>query len=145
MTEKRFFKKEIPMGPPGMPHVMAFHMDKHRPPHGPPMENVEIDVDMDMHHEQHVFQKLIDDTLHVYFLLPGADKANINLRAKPDTMLLDSSIKEELKEIMGEQEISLKIRLIESINPDTIAAKYADGILKVQAQIRDPAKDVQIA
>lgn len=106
---------------------------------------MEMNHSMDIYpHKQHAFQKVLDGQLHVYFALPGADKSKINLRTKEDTMHLDSVIKEEMQEVMGEREISLQIKLIEQINPDTVSARYADGILMVHADLQYPAKDVQI-
>lgn len=37
-----------------------------------------------------VFQKVIDNTLHVDFALAGVDKEKIKIRAKLDTMIVEA-------------------------------------------------------
>ncbi len=91
----------------------------------------------------HVSQKVIDDELHVAVVMPGMDKASFKIRAKSDTIALDAKDDEKYRQVLGEREISLSIHLNERIDPDTISAKYADGILLFTAKV-EPAKEVSV-
>jgi HSP20 family molecular chaperone IbpA len=97
-----------------------------------------------LHHEKKVFQKVIDEDLLIYFILPGVDKSDVDFRIKPDTIALDASIKEDLKDVMGKQEISLKINLVERIKVDGVIAKLEDGILKVRAKLETIGVNIEV-
>ncbi|MCH8905653.1 MAG: Hsp20 family protein [Candidatus Heimdallarchaeota archaeon] len=76
-----------------------------------------------------VFQKVIDNTLHVYFALPGVDKEKIKIRAKPDTMIVEARPADQFAAVLGDKNISLRIKLNEEIDPNELSATYTDGIL----------------
>ena len=76
-----------------------------------------------------VFQKVIDNTLHVYFALPGVDKEKIKIRAKPDTMIVEPRPADQFATVLGDKNISLRIKLNEEIDPNELSATYTDGIL----------------
>ena len=91
-----------------------------------------------------VFQKVIDENLHFYLILPGMDKSLIKLKAKPSKIILDAKNSGMNSKIIGMQEISLNINLIEKIEPNTATAYYQDGILKITGKIKDLAVEIPI-
>jgi len=91
-----------------------------------------------------VFQKLIDDTVHVYFMIPGMDKTQIKLRTKPSTMILEAVSHEDYKEVLGEQKIHLNVSLDDEIDTTTVKARYVDGMLIVTAKIANPPTEISI-
>ena len=94
--------------------------------------------------ERKVFQKIIDDTVHVYFMIPGLDKTQIKLRTKPSTMVLEAVSHEDYKAVIGEQKINLNLSLDDEIDTSTVKARYVDGILIVTAKIANPPTEVSI-
>ncbi len=97
-----------------------------------------------LHHEKKVFQKVVEEDLMIYFILPGVNKSEIDFRIKPDTIALDATTMEGLEEVMGKNEISLKIHLIERIKVDGVSAKLEDGILKVKAKLENIGVNIDI-
>ena len=82
----------------------------------------------DLHPEKKVFQKVIEEDLMVYFILPGVDKSAVDIRIKPDTIALDATTKEGLEEVMGKNQISLN-SINSSLKSPKPQAKYAPTIL----------------
>ena len=82
-----------------------------------------------------VFQKVVGDTLKVAIILPGIDKETLKLRAKSDSLILDATGSKRFEDVLGEREYSLKVNLIEKIDPATVKAKYDEGILLLEAPV----------
>ncbi|RMG30998.1 MAG: hypothetical protein D6732_15430 [Methanobacteriota archaeon] len=108
-------------GPRGRRHMMRKMMRGFE--HGP--------------HQAHhsVFQEVVGDTLKIAALIPGIAKESLKVRAKSDSLILDAKGAEKYKDVLGEREISLKVNLIEKIDPAKVRASYEDGILLLEAPV----------
>ncbi len=93
------------------------------------------------HHS--VFQEVVEGTLKIAALMPGISKESLKVRAKSDSLILDAKGAEKYKDVLGDREISLKVNLIEKIDPAKVKAKYEDGILLLEAPV-EGVEEVQV-
>ncbi|MHA2504565.1 MAG: Hsp20/alpha crystallin family protein [Candidatus Kariarchaeaceae archaeon] len=91
-----------------------------------------------------IHQTVEDESLIVYFALPGIEKESLKLRSKQDKISIMAAYKEEYAELFGEPEINTTFDLIETVLPDHAKAGYRDGILKIQFPLSEPAAEVAI-
>lgn len=95
------------------------------------------------HPSHSIFQNVVEGTLKIAALMPGISKESLKVRAKSDSLILDAKGAEKYKDVLGEREISLKVNLVEKIDPAKVKAKYEDGILLLEAPV-EGVEEVQV-
>lgn len=88
------------------------------------------------------FQYEEGNQLRVVVPLPGIDRDTLKVKAKENMVSISVSIAENFKKYAARPEDSWDISLDFEVLPESAKAKYVDGILTVDLDLKYPASDV---
>ncbi|MHA2100135.1 MAG: Hsp20/alpha crystallin family protein [Candidatus Kariarchaeaceae archaeon] len=88
------------------------------------------------------FQYEENNKLRVVVPLPGIDKESLQVKAKENLVSISVSVAEQFRKYAARPEDSWDIVLDFEVLPETAKAKYVDGILTVDLDLKYPASDV---
>lgn len=90
------------------------------------------------------FQYEEENTLRVVIPLPGLAKDGIKIRAKGNVLSISATVKENLRKYAVRPDDSWDIILEQEVIPESAKAKYSDGVLIVDFELKYPGEDVEI-
>ncbi len=88
------------------------------------------------------FQYEEDGKLRVVIPLPGIDRDSLKVRAKENILSISANIREDLVKYSVRPDDSWDLILEQEVLPETAKAKYLEGVLLVDLDIKDPPKDI---
>ncbi|OLS29293.1 MAG: hypothetical protein HeimC2_01410 [Candidatus Heimdallarchaeota archaeon LC_2] len=88
------------------------------------------------------FQHEEDNKLRVVVPLPGIDRDTLKVKAKENMVSISATVSENFIKYAARPEDSWDIILDFEVLPETAKAKYLDGILTVDLDLKHPARDV---
>jgi HSP20 family molecular chaperone IbpA len=90
------------------------------------------------------FQHDEEDKLRVVVPLPGISKDSLKVRVKNNILSISVSVKEEYHKYATRPDDSWDIYLLEEVVQDSALAKYKDGLLFIDFELKHTSKDVEI-
>lgn len=88
------------------------------------------------------FQYEEENQLRVVIPLPGIDRDTLKVKAKENMVSISVSVSENFRKYATRPEDSWDIILDYEVLPESAKAKYVDGILTVDLDLKFPASDV---
>lgn len=88
------------------------------------------------------FQYEEENQLRVVIPLPGIDRDTLKVKAKENMVSISVSVSENFRKYATRPEDSWDITLDYEVLPESAKAKYVDGILTVDLDLKFPASDV---
>ncbi len=88
------------------------------------------------------FQYEEENQLRVVIPLPGIDRDTLKVKAKENMVSISVSVAEKFRKYATRPEDSWDITLDYEVLPESAQAKYVDGLLTVDLELKFPASDV---
>ncbi|MHA2091500.1 MAG: Hsp20/alpha crystallin family protein [Candidatus Kariarchaeaceae archaeon] len=88
------------------------------------------------------FQYEEDQKLRVVVPLPGIAKDGLQVKAKENLLSISAKVRSDLERYSVRPQDSWDIILDAVVMPDTAKAKYHDGVLLVDIDLKNPSTDV---
>ena len=89
------------------------------------------------------FQHEEDGKLRVVIPLPGVQKDGLQVKAKERLLSVSATVREDLEKYAVRPDDSWDIVLNEEVIPESASAKYMDGILLIDLDLKYPSQDVE--
>jgi HSP20 family molecular chaperone IbpA len=89
------------------------------------------------------FQYEEDGTLRVVVPLPGIQKDGLQVKAKSQLLSISASVQEGLRNYATRPDDSWDIVLQEEVIPESAKARYIDGVLLVDLELKHPPSDIK--
>ena len=89
------------------------------------------------------FQHEEENKLRVVIPLPGIDRETLQVKAKENMVSISVSVSEQFVKYAARPEDSWDIILDFEVLPESAKAKYVDGILTIDLDLKYPAQDVE--